>query len=56
MSKPKVIIRRPDVCPKCSAVNSIRLTHGYRQAVGFRVAYGKCKLCGERVTIRMLCG
>jgi len=52
MSNPKIITRLADICPHCSAINSIRITHGHKGRPGWRIAYGACKECGGRVVIR----
>lgn len=48
----RVIIRYSDICPKCSAVNSFRLTRAFKPVFNFRIAYATCKKCKLHVTVR----
>lgn len=49
--KSRVIVRTADICPCCSAINSIIIDNGFRARGVVRVAYGKCERCKNRVTL-----
>lgn len=47
-----VIVRRPDVCPSCQSLNTIRIDRSFRDHGHQRVAYGYCRECQIRIVIR----
>lgn len=52
MSDSKVLTRYADICPTCGAFNSIKIDRAFRPAPSGRVAYGYCRECNLRLTIR----
>lgn len=52
MKTPKVITRYADVCPTCGAFNSIKIYRSFKDSPAGRIAYGFCKVCDLRITIR----
>jgi len=46
------LIRYADICPRCNAVNSVRIDRSFKTSGNFRVAYGYCRECEIRVTVR----
>lgn len=51
-ASPQVIVRQPEVCKMCGAVNSFVMLGGYRRFGGMYQSYGQCKSCGHKAHLR----